>query len=203
MAVIACNTGFQTYSFPTATTAIYNFWLYELCDFYLEFMKPIMNDASQTPEALAKKASMRDVLYTCLDVGLRMLHPFMPFLTEELYQRLPRRPSATHPSISLAEYPEEIASLNDAENEKNVDLILEVIKGIRSMRAALFKPKDQVIVHISPKNKLAAELIASEKINITTLCKADLHLLAEGAAAPANSELTTLNDQCDIFLIKP
>ena len=48
----------------------------------------------------------RDVLYTCLDVGLRLVHPLMPFITEELWQRLPRRPGDITPSVSVCEWPE-------------------------------------------------------------------------------------------------
>lgn len=64
-------------------------------------MKP-MTDESASAET---KASAQNTLYHCLDMGLRMLHPFMPFVTEELWQRLPRIPSDSTPSISLASFP--------------------------------------------------------------------------------------------------
>jgi valyl-tRNA synthetase len=64
-------------------------------------MKP-MTDASSTPET---RKSAQQTLYTCLDHGLRLLHPFMPFVTEELWQRLPRRPNDPTPSIMLASFP--------------------------------------------------------------------------------------------------
>lgn len=102
-----------------ATGAAYNFWLYELCDVYIvsrsfhsiglcltalcfqEAMKPMTDEsASETT-----RKSAQQTLYTCLDHGLRLLHPFMPFVTEELWQRLPRRPNDPTPSIMLAKYP--------------------------------------------------------------------------------------------------
>ena len=52
------------------------------------------------------KEVCRDVLYTCLDTGLRLLHPFMPFVTEELFQRLPRRTENEPPSICVTRYPQ-------------------------------------------------------------------------------------------------
>lgn len=81
-----------------ATSAAHQFWLYELCDVYIEAMKPMMDDA-------AARASAQQTLYTCLDHGLRLLHPFMPFVTEELWQRLPRRANDATPSIMVSAYP--------------------------------------------------------------------------------------------------
>lgn len=70
-------------------------------------MKP-MTDDSASPES---RTSAQQTLYTCLDQGLRLLHPFMPFVTEELWQRLPRRPNDSTPSIMLAAYPVFVSSL--------------------------------------------------------------------------------------------
>ena len=64
-------------------------------------MKWMVDDAA--PEII--KNSARQTLYTCLDNGLRLLHPFMPFVTEELWQRLPRRPNDSTPSIMVSSYP--------------------------------------------------------------------------------------------------
>lgn len=103
----------------SATTAAYNFWLYELCDVYIvryprflllqalfngalqEVMKPMTDEAAP----IATRKSAQQTLYTCLDHGLRLLHPFMPFVTEELWQRLPRRPNDSTPSIMLSSFP--------------------------------------------------------------------------------------------------
>ena len=100
-----------------ATNAVYNFWLYELCDVYIvscvpgchslfltklqEAMKPMTDESA----SVATRKSAQQTLYTCLDYGLRLLHPFMPFVTEELWQRLPRIPNDTTPSIMVSRYP--------------------------------------------------------------------------------------------------
>lgn len=52
-----------------------------------------------------EKSTCRNILYNCLDIGLRLIHPFMPFISEELYQRLPRRSSNDPPSICVTSYP--------------------------------------------------------------------------------------------------
>lgn len=64
-----------------------------------------MTDASASLET---RQSAQQTLYTCLDSGLRLLHPFMPFVTEELWQRLPRRAGETATSISIAAWPEQV-----------------------------------------------------------------------------------------------
>lgn len=104
-------------NFLMATNAVYNFWLYELCDVYIvsrvpsshslflikkqEAMKPMTDETA----SITTKNSAQQTLYTCLDYGLRLLHPFMPFVTEELWQRLPRIPNDATPSIMVSKYP--------------------------------------------------------------------------------------------------
>lgn len=70
-------------------------------------MKPMTDESA--PVAVRKSA--QETLYTCLDHGLRLLHPFMPFVTEELWQRLPRRPNDATPSIMVAAFPLHVISL--------------------------------------------------------------------------------------------
>lgn len=66
-----------------------------------EFIKPIVYG-----DDVDSKKMCQDVLYTCLDTGLRLLHPIMPFVTEELFQRLPRRSTSDPPSICVTPYPQ-------------------------------------------------------------------------------------------------
>lgn len=101
VAATEINTQLTERNFMAATTAAYQFWLYELCDVYIEAMKPMTDETA----SLETKRSAQQTLYTCLDHGLRLLHPFMPFVTEELWQRLPRRPNDPCPSIMMAAYP--------------------------------------------------------------------------------------------------
>ena len=94
--------GLENYEFSESTTALHSWWLYELCDVFFEVIKPTMFGDDE----VAKKAT-RDTLWVCLDTGLRLLHPFMPYLTEELWQRLPQREGEAQAksSIVVAEYP--------------------------------------------------------------------------------------------------
>lgn len=72
-----------------------------------ESVKPVLSKAEEDGTSQRQAQVCRQTLYTCLDVGLRLLSPLMPFVTEELYQRLPRRrPQSDPPSISVTSYPD-------------------------------------------------------------------------------------------------
>jgi valyl-tRNA synthetase len=76
----------ETYDFATATQSVYAFWQYDLCDVFIELMKPVMAQDDAVPGAADAKLATRITLWVCLETGLRLLHPFMPFVTEELWQ---------------------------------------------------------------------------------------------------------------------
>lgn len=80
-------------------------------------MKPMTDEIS--PIAIRKSA--QQTLYLCLDHGLRLLHPFMPFVTEELWQHLPRRPNDSTPSIMVASYPVSVTCFHDNCVSRNAD----------------------------------------------------------------------------------
>lgn len=116
-AVENTNKGFETYEFTASTNALYNFWLYDLCDVYLECVKPVFQNGTDN-----EKASARQTLFTCLDNGLRLISPFMPYISEELYQRLPHAPNGPL-SICIAPYPGKQKDDRDSRNvlHPNVD----------------------------------------------------------------------------------
>lgn len=93
----------ETYKLSEAASSIYSWWQYQLCDVFIEAIKPYFNESEEFESA---RGASRDTLWVCLDTGLRLLHPFMPFITEELWQRLPQPQGAsTKDSIMISEYP--------------------------------------------------------------------------------------------------
>ncbi|KAF7261463.1 hypothetical protein EG68_00986 [Paragonimus skrjabini miyazakii] len=145
-AVQQCDIGFRTFQFPTATTVCYNFWLYELCDVYLEYTKPIVKcTQDQQPPSPERAELVRQILYICMHCGLRLLHPFMPFITEELFQRLPRQISSGDtafvdaPSVCVAAYPrpEDVNEFRDEEGvETDFCLVTSIVHRLRALRSA-------------------------------------------------------------------
>jgi valyl-tRNA synthetase len=129
-AVRTVNEALEARNFMAATTAAYNFWLYELCDVYIEAIKPI---ADPVAEDQAARRSAQETLYTCLEAGMRLLHPFMPYVTEELWQRLPRRKSHTAPSISIAPFPEVLDARNQASAAHDFDNVMAAVRSVRAL----------------------------------------------------------------------
>ncbi|KAK0206866.1 tRNA synthetases class I-domain-containing protein [Desarmillaria ectypa] len=158
------NTQLGERNFMMTTTAAYNFWLYELCDVYIEAMKPMTDDKAP----LETKRSAQQTLYTCLDYGLKLLHPFMPFVTEELWQRLPRRPGDATPSIMVSRFPvfDKAFVFEDADRE--FDLVFAVLKAGRSLAASYNLQSDiQFFIHAQDD----ARLIESQLPTMVALTK--------------------------------
>jgi valyl-tRNA synthetase len=121
----------EDYRFDLASTALYEFVWREFCDWYLELAKPALGDGADA----AVRDSTRRTLAEVLDAVLRLLHPFVPFVTEEIWQRL-RAPLALETGfLATAEWP--IAGEPDAEAEADVAWLQQVIAGIRSARTEL------------------------------------------------------------------
>ncbi|KAJ8954338.1 hypothetical protein NQ314_007112 [Rhamnusium bicolor] len=167
-AVADANKGFSSYDFTLVTTAIYNVWLYELCDVYLECLKPVF--ASDDEEA---KSTAQITLYRALEVGLRLLSPFMPFITEELYQRLPRPQDLLEkiPSVCVASYPEiqEYRWKNEVV-EGEVDFVQKIAKNIRSARSDYNLPnKTKTEVYLQCSDEITAEIVINYSSALQTL----------------------------------
>lgn len=119
-AIAKTSSSLESYEFADAATAVYSWWQYQLCDVFIEVIKPYFsgNDAGFASE----RSCARDTLWLCLDNGLRLLHPFMPFVTEELWQRLPSSPEdgkrAT--SIMISEYPT-VVEVSSVESKQVID----------------------------------------------------------------------------------
>ncbi|KAF2105180.1 hypothetical protein BDV96DRAFT_680072 [Lophiotrema nucula] len=129
-AVKDVNAAMRARELSHATRIIHSYLYDELCDIFIENSKAIFADGS--PE---QRASAMNTLYTVIEGGLRLIHPFMPFLSEELWQRLPRQPTDTTNSIMFATYPQCNELLNDLESEDAYGLVLGCAKGVRSLLA--------------------------------------------------------------------
>ncbi|MEN6616092.1 MAG: valine--tRNA ligase [Syntrophorhabdus sp.] len=116
-----------SYRFNEAANALYGFVWHEYCDWYLELVKPNLYGKVERFDVSATRAA----IYSTLDDILKLLHPIIPFVTEEIYQRLPGRDSE---SIMIAPFPAADASQIDAGSEKMMETIMGVIDVIRNIR---------------------------------------------------------------------
>jgi valyl-tRNA synthetase len=199
---IDTNKALEERNFFAATNAVYQFWLYELCDVYIEVVKPICDsDTTGDEAATAKKSTAQNTLYTCLEAGLKLMHPFMPFVTEELFQRLGRRPGQEVDSIVVAKYPVENAAYNFPEAEKSFDTVFEVVKTIRSLAVQLKKKKD-IVAYVQAPDQTTADLLRSESVTITALAKGLSDLNIVSGEAPAECESGPAGENVTVHVLK-
>ena len=119
------NADFEAYRFGSMVNNLYDFWKKDLADVYLEAIKPVVRS-----EDANKKTAALNSLYICLDAALKMLHPTMPYITEELFQRLPHIAATAPDSICVAAFPTELEAYEGAEGQ--MATLLETGKTLRS-----------------------------------------------------------------------
>ncbi|HEX2570737.1 MAG TPA: valine--tRNA ligase [Polyangia bacterium] len=123
----------EAFKFNEAAQAIYRFLWTEFCDWYIELAKPALQ-GSGTPAAETRRRMAQGVLSSTLEVACRLLHPFMPFVTEEIWQQLPR-PSGSSGSIMITMYPVADDTLIDAAAERSMALVQQVVTAVRNLRS--------------------------------------------------------------------
>jgi valyl-tRNA synthetase len=135
------NAALADYKFNDAASTLYAFTWHEFCDWYIELVKDDLYGADP-----AVKARAQAVLCTVLEQLLRLLHPFMPFITEEIWQALPgARPVD---SLMLAGYPTGEGLPVDAEGARRMELIMEVVKAVRNIRGEMDVPPGKQIAAV-------------------------------------------------------
>lgn len=137
----------ERFELGEAGRAIYDFIWSEVCDWYIEIAKPRLYNK----EAAAERATAQHVLATVLVSAMKLLHPYMPFITEEIYQCLPHEAE----SIMISKWPVADESLVDPEAERGMNAIMDSIKAIRNMR---------VEVNANPGKKIPAIMLISEDL---------------------------------------
>ncbi len=134
------------YKFNDAAGKIYQFVWHELCDWYLEMAKPVLYGTN----APRRRQAAQKTLFDVLTKSIQILHPFMPFVTEEIWQILKEGEG----SIMVSTFPVEDESLKDEEAERRVELIMSVIGSIRNIRG---------VMHIPPAKKMKVLLSIADE----------------------------------------
>mmetsp|Transcript_49822 Transcript_49822/g.153860 ORF Transcript_49822/g.153860 Transcript_49822/m.153860 type:complete len:1584 (+) Transcript_49822:1327-6078(+) len=192
------NKAFEKYEFANATTATYSFFLYDLCAVYLELLKPRFH--AEGEGAKADQQVAKEVLYVCLDWSFRLMHPLLPYLTEELYQRLPPSPVKSE-SICVAPYPTHVIAWTNEQVEKEMEVVSEIAARFRSQKKSLglaesARPKGFL------RHNEKALLGKLTKLTSRLSCMAgyaEVTVLEEGASSPSGTLRDVVNDKCVIF----
>jgi len=169
----------EAYRFNDAAGLCYQFVWHEFCDWYLEMAKQALYGDD---EAL-KKSSMATVKEVLI-ASLKLLHPFMPFVTEEIWHKLP----GTTSSIMIAEFPKASDSIEDKDAIREMDLLMGVIAGIRNIRGEMnIPPSKGVSVLIDVAGKEESDILTRNLAHIKTLGKVDDASIASGVPKPEAS----------------
>jgi valyl-tRNA synthetase len=153
-AVIAqVNDALENFRFHEAAQTIYHFFWGDFCDWYIEWVKPQLS-AKDRDTAIA---AWRNI-FAALEAALRLLHPVMPFLTDELWHRLPQ---ISHPqSIAFAAFPEGPRQWIDSEAEFEINHLQDIIAKLRDIRSELkLDPKRRVPALYSADNPLRRQMV--------------------------------------------
>ncbi|HEX8473172.1 MAG TPA: valine--tRNA ligase [Pyrinomonadaceae bacterium] len=189
------------YQFHEAVYSLYHFFWDDFCDWYIELSKTDVAAAEASP---ARDAA-RSRLLTILEQALRLLHPFMPFITEELWQRLPgvgeslMHPAyqGAEPTIMLTKYPQANDELYDDEATAEMALVIELISRVRSIRSEInVKPGERIDLLVSASDSGAREIVdkafRDEREQITRLTRAGNIRFVEPSDIPRASARAVL-----------
>ncbi|EPZ35028.1 Aminoacyl-tRNA synthetase, class Ia domain-containing protein [Rozella allomycis CSF55] len=176
---------FNEYNFMNVTSLIHSFWLYSLCDIYIESVKFNLENSQS-----------KNVLFFCIEKGLQLLHPFMPFVTEELFQRLPKRKNNKIESICISSFPTHKSEFDFKIEEEEFDFILSIIKGCRSLISDYKITSNPKIFIKSNQN----QILSKNKSLIINLVKelADISFTDE---IPSGCAVFNINANSSIFLL--
>jgi len=181
----------DTYRFNDAASAVYQFLWHEYCDWYLEIAKRSLYQP-QSPEA---KAVTQRTLVETLETTLRLLHPFMPFISEELWQRLPHAGE----SIMIAPFPKATRKGRDPEAERLMAPVLDFVSAIRTVRSeSRISPAVELAVTVKPSGPAVAAALESSRAVIGSLARAAITVSRDGAR-PAGSAVAT-TPSGDVFV---
>jgi valyl-tRNA synthetase len=184
------SSALENYQFDAATSALYSFIWNDFCDWLLEVSKPKLRAGDGSTLAL---------LNHVLEITLRLLHPFMPFLSEEIWQNLPK--NSTAESLSIAQWPQLPSEYSQPEAEREFGLLQNIVRATRNLRAeANLPPSKKLNVSLFALNDATAGVLRANISHITHLANLENATLEnQNAPRPQNALSATL-PEVEIFL---
>jgi valyl-tRNA synthetase len=183
----------DAYKFNEAAGAVYQFVWHELCDWYLEAIKPTLYDKTGSRE----KAATLSVLWYVFKGALILLHPFAPFVTEEIWHALP----GTEGSIMKAAWPDHIQPGDDPAAEKQMETVMAVITGIRNVRGEMnISPSTALTVAVHPENSETGSVVERNRDLIGNLARLN-GLTVDVAMQRPRAAATVLVDGATVYVL--
>ncbi len=182
----------DAYEFDQAANTLYQFIWHEFCDWYLEFIKPQLYDK----EDAAARRHCQGVLVEVLSAVLRLLHPFAPFITEEIWQKLPGAAG----SVIVAPYPQADDRLLNTAAEAEMNLVMDAITAVRNIRGEMNVPPSTLVeVYLQSPEAAAIEALGRHRQSILGFCRLQALYLNAASGPPAASAKAVV-DAVEIYL---
>jgi valyl-tRNA synthetase len=191
----AVSEALDAYRFNDAAASLYNFVWHEFCDWYLEAIKPVLYQ-KKGPE----KESTLAVLWWVLRETLVLLHPFMPFVTEEIWQQLPGTDGSIMRSTFPSDHEDTTGKAFDPEAESKMELITGIITGVRNVRGEMnIAPSQMLKVTVQAEDKLIRQTVEQHGEMITNLARLQ-SLLVEAPGEKPDAAATSIVDNAMVFV---
>ena len=184
--IALCHHYFATYRFDLLANTLYEFVWHEYCDWYLELSKPVLYDENALA---AMKRGTRHTLIHILDQILKLLHPLMPFITEEIWQRTINVLGENSDTIMLSQYPQADEKLINEPVEEELDWLKKVVQAIRTIRSEMSISPAKIIPlnlqNISPMMRERIQKYSRTLISLSRL--SHIHCLDKGSEVPVSA----------------
>ncbi len=172
-----------------AAGALYDFMWSDFCDWYIELCK-----SSLYSDDASKKAATLSVLCFVLENALKLLHPFVPFITEEIYRNIP----GTKGSIMVSEFPRYNSKLAYKKEAKSFELVMDIIKAVRNMKVSVnCPPAKKVKVFVSTQNK---RMVSANAGAIAKLAGASEIDFVENGTQIGEKTMSQVTEGCTVFV---
>jgi valyl-tRNA synthetase len=193
----------EQYKYSEPLSSLYRFFWNDFCDWYLEWAKPRMQDERKKPIA-------QNVLAFVLDQTLRLLHPFVPFITEGIFQKLneiaPIRElkgiaeSKGAKALVIAQWPDGLESLMDEDAEKQIMLIQSAIRTVRDIRSNRNIPPNEMLVVSAKSQQETVEILNSNAELIQQLAGVKEFEAGTAFVKPANAAISIMDDATEVYV---
>jgi len=191
------------FKYSEPLTQLYRFFWNDFCDWYLEWTKPRIQDKHQKPIA-------QNVLAFVLDQSLRLLHPFVPFITEGIFQKLneiaPVRAlkgiaeAKAAKALVVAQWPEELDSLVDEAAEKQIAIVQDTIRAIRDVRNKHNRPPTEILKVSAKSLQETADILNQNAELIHQLARVKEFEAGIAIVKPANATVSIIGDATEVYV---
>jgi valyl-tRNA synthetase len=189
------NDALENFRFHEAAQLIYHFFWGDFCDWYIEWVKPQLTASDRSVAVPAWRN-----IFSALEAALRLLHPVMPFLTEELWHRLPQTPEAK--SIALEAFPESPAGWFDEQTERDMLFLQGGIVSARNQRAELkVNQKENVPAEVLVFDKQERQLVEDNRATVMRLASLSSLAIGSRPVAAAGGAAVAVSTDLDIRIV--